>query len=109
MFDRLSSLAVALTLIVVAIIFASLAGGDALSIAILALAGGIGAVTVYTAIAPAAPAVIADHSPPPEPARISLLRHPDFAQWVDQEKEPLIGTAGLKPTMSGPCSSRSGE
>ena len=106
MFDRLSSLAVALTLIVVAIIFASLAGGDALSIAILALAGGIGAVTVYTAIAPAAPAVIADHSPPPEPARISLLRHPDFAQWVDQEKEPLIGTADKIVTIANDAAVR---
>ncbi|MGN6690679.1 MAG: ATP-binding protein [Sphingopyxis sp.] len=94
MFDRLSSLAVALTLIVIAIIFAALADGDALSIAIVALAGVIGAVTVYGATAPV-PIVAADNGPvmPPDARPVSLLRHPDFARWVDQEKEPLIGTA----------------
>ncbi len=46
MFDRLSSLVAALTLVAVAAIFAALVGGDLASIAILALAGALGAVLV---------------------------------------------------------------
>lgn len=91
MFDRLSSLVAALTLVAIAAIFAALAGGDPLSIAIIALAGVVGAAIVYGALP----------SPLPEPQGhaaieappVSLLRHPDFALWVDQEEEPLIGVA----------------
>ncbi|PQM29164.1 two-component sensor histidine kinase [Sphingopyxis lindanitolerans] len=92
MFDRLSSLVVALTLIAVAAIFAALAGGGALTTAILALAGAIGAATVYAALPSPLPepqAALPVEAPP-----LSLLRHPDFALWVDQEQEPLIGVAG---------------
>jgi two-component system, OmpR family, phosphate regulon sensor histidine kinase PhoR len=96
MFDRLSSLVAALTLIAVAAIFAALAGGDALSIILLALAGGVGAAIVHNAL-PSLPAQ--PHSQPAAAAPVSLLRHPDFALWVDQEKEPLIGVAGNVVTI----------
>jgi len=97
MFDRLSSLVAALTLVAIAAIFAALAGGDALTIAILAIAGCAGAAIVYGALP----------SPPPEPRDepavdappVSLLRHPDFALWVDQEEEPLIGISGNVVTI----------
>ena len=46
MFDRLSSLVAALTLVAVAAIFAARVGGDLASSAILALAGALGAVLV---------------------------------------------------------------
>ena len=92
MFDRLSSLVVALTLVTVAVILAALAGGDALTIAILALAGIAAAAIVYGALPSQLPEpqshVMAETAP------ASLLHHPDFALWVDQEKEPLIGISG---------------
>ena len=98
MFDRLSSLVAALTLVAIAVIFAALAGGDALSIVILALAGVAGAAIVYGALPSPLPdpqgAVVADASP------VSLLRHPDFALWVDQEREPLIGVADNVVTIA---------
>ncbi|MBL9071206.1 MAG: two-component sensor histidine kinase [Sphingopyxis sp.] len=97
MFDRLSSLVVALTLVTVAVIFAALAGGDALTIAILALAGIAAAAIVYGALPSQLPEpqghVMAETAP------ASLLHHPDFALWVDQEKEPLIGVSGNVVTI----------
>jgi len=106
MFDRLSSLAVALTLIVIAIIFAALAGGDAFSIAILALAGVVGAATIYSAAPPPSPIASGTTPAPAEPALVSLLRHPDFAVWVDQEREPLIGTADKIVTIANDAAVR---
>lgn len=94
MFDRLSSLVIALTLVAVAAIFAALAGGDALAIAILAVAGALAAFIVHGAIAAPPPEPRAEGVLPPADARLpSLLRHPDFATWADQEREPLLGTA----------------
>jgi two-component system phosphate regulon sensor histidine kinase PhoR len=92
MFDRLSSLVIALTLIVIAAILAALTGGDPLSIAIMAIAGFVAAGIVYSALPvplPDAPAAAAPADAPP----VSLLRHADFARWVDQEKDPLLGVA----------------
>src|SRR3546814_4797094 len=43
MFDRLSSLVIALTLVAIAAIFAALTGGDPLSIALMAVAGFVAA------------------------------------------------------------------
>ncbi|WP_422060904.1 ATP-binding protein [Sphingopyxis sp.] len=91
MFDRLSSLVAALTLVAIAAIFAALAGGDALTIAILVVAGVAGAAIVYAALPSALPDPQGQVAVEPPP--VSLLRHPDFALWVDQEKEPLIGVA----------------
>lgn len=89
MFDRLSSLVAALTLVAVAAIFAALVGGDLASIAILALAGALGAVLVYGAQPPpAAPPAVASPVPVEPPL---LLRHPDFTRWADQEREPVLG------------------
>ena len=84
MFDRLSSLVIALTLVVIAAIFAALTGGDPLSIAMMAIAGFAAAGTVYSALPvplPDAPGAAPAAEAPP----VSLLRHPDFARWVDQE------------------------
>ena len=106
MFDRLSSLAVALTLIVIAIIFAALAGGDMLSIAIVALAGVAGAATIYSAAAPPSPIASGTTPAPVAPAPVSLLRHPDFALWIDQEREPLIGTADKIVTIANDAAVR---
>lgn len=94
MFDRLSSLVIALTLVAVAAIFAALAGGDALTIAILTIAGVAAAAIVHAALPTALPEPSgeAPHLPA-NPQHPSLLRHPDFARWADQEKEPLLGTA----------------
>ncbi|WP_338425371.1 ATP-binding protein [Sphingopyxis kveilinensis] len=93
MFDRLSSLVIAMTLIAIAAIFAALAGGDLLAIAMMGVAGFVAAMTVYGAMPAAAPdsrpgEIVPAETPPP-----SFLRHPDFARWVDQEKEPLLGVA----------------
>ncbi len=104
MFDRLSSLVAALTLIAVAAIFAALAGGDALTIVLLALAGVIGTAAVYTALPlplPEPQAPLPAEAPPR-----SLLRHPDFALWVDQEQEPLIGVAGTIVTIANDAAVR---
>jgi two-component system phosphate regulon sensor histidine kinase PhoR len=92
MFDRLSSLVIALTLVVIAAIFAALTGGDPLSIAMMAIAGFAAAGTVYSALPvplPDAPGAAPAAEAPP----VSLLRHPDFARWVDQEKDPLLGVS----------------
>ncbi|OHD00621.1 MAG: two-component sensor histidine kinase [Sphingopyxis sp. RIFCSPHIGHO2_01_FULL_65_24] len=92
MFDRLSSLVVALTLVAIAVILAALAGGDALAIAILAAAGVAAAALVYSALpSPVMAESRVDTAPSPAPPPASLLRHPDFALWADQEKEPLLG------------------
>ena len=92
MFDRLSSLVIALTLVVIAAILAALTSGGALSIAMMAVAGFAAAAIVYSALPaplPEAPGTVPATEAPP----VSLLRHPDFASWVDQEKDPLLGVA----------------
>ncbi|MBB6424760.1 ATP-binding protein [Sphingopyxis sp. JAI128] len=107
MFDRLSSLVIAVTLVAIAAIFATLTGGDPLSIAIMALAGFIAAATVYSALPvplPDAPRTSA--AEPVLPPAISLLRHPDFAHWVDQEKEPLLGIADNIVTIANDAAIR---
>lgn len=93
MFDRLSSLVIALTLIGIAAIFAALAGGDPLVIAMMLIAGVLAAATVYSALPPAAVEGAAAAQAPVEAPPVSFLRHPDFARWVDQEKDPLLGVA----------------
>src|SRR3546814_20341177 len=50
MFDRLSSLVIALTLVVIAALFAALTGGDPLSIALMAVAGFVAAGPVSSAL-----------------------------------------------------------
>ena len=107
MFDRLSSLVVALTLVAMAAILAALAGGDALTIAIVSLAGIAAAAIVYSALPGA---VIVESradtvQAPPQPP-ISLLRHPDFALWADQEKEPLLGCDGNIVTLANDAAIR---
>ncbi len=106
MFDRLSSLVIALTLVAIAAIFAALSGGDLLSIAIMVVAGVVAAATVYSALS----VTRHDHQnaapPPAEAPRVSLLRHPDFAHWVDQEKEPLLGTADNIVTIANDAAIR---
>lgn len=105
MFDRLSSLVTALTLVAIAAILAALAGGDPLSIVILAFAGITAATIVYSALPAPRPdqhsAAAPVDLPPP-----SLLRHPDFAMWVDQEEEPLIGVAGNVVTIANDAAVR---
>lgn len=106
MFDRLSSLVIALTLVAVAAIFATLVGGDPLSIAILTLAGAVAAGVVHSALPTALPEP-RDAATPAQPAPLpSLLRHPDFARWADQEKEPLIGTADNIVTIANDAAIR---
>jgi two-component system phosphate regulon sensor histidine kinase PhoR len=100
MFDRLSSLIIALTLVAVAAIFAALAGGDALTIAILTATGAAAAAVVHAAIPTALPEPRADATAPVDIPSPSLLRHPDFATWADQEREPLIGTADNVVTIA---------
>lgn len=90
MFDRLSSLVAALTLIAIAAIFAAMAGGDLLSIAILGFAGVAAAAIVYGALPTSLPDTAGAPAPVASPAA-SLLRHADFALWADQEREPLLG------------------
>lgn len=107
MFDRLSSLVVALTLVAIAAILAALAGGDALAIAILTAAGVAAATIVYSAL-PGAVVVEsrAEAAPAPALPPISLLRHPDFALWADQEKEPLLGCDGNIVTLANDAAVR---
>ncbi len=94
MFDRLSSLIIALTLIAVAAIFAGMAGGDPLSIILLMLAGIAASLVVHSALPTPLPDARTDGLTQPADAPLpSLLRHPDFAHWADQEKEPLLGVA----------------
>lgn len=106
MFDRLSSLVIALTLVAIAAIFATLSGGDPLSIAIMALAGFVAAGTVYSALPAAVPEAQGAGLPVTDVLTVSLLRHPDFARWVDQEKEPLIGTADNIVTIANDAAIR---
>ena len=106
MFDRLSSLVIALTLIVIAAIFAALSGGDTLSIAIMAVAGSVSAIIVHGALPTPLPDAPGTASPPAEPVPASLLRHPDFAQWVDQEKDPLLGIADNIVTIANDAAIR---
>lgn len=105
MFDRLSSLVIALTLVAIAAIFAALSGGDLMSIAIMAIAGGAAAATVYHARS-GTPDTQTAAPPPAEPPRVSLLRHPEFVHWVDQEKEPLLGTADNIVTIANDAAIR---
>ncbi|PKQ00979.1 MAG: two-component sensor histidine kinase [Alphaproteobacteria bacterium HGW-Alphaproteobacteria-13] len=94
MFDRLSSLIVALTLLAIAAIFAALADGEALTIAIMALAGILALAVVHSARSAPLPAPRRDAAQPTDDAPPPpLLRHPGFLRWADQEKEPLLGTA----------------
>ena len=106
MFDRLSSLVIALTLVAIAAIFATLAGGDPLSIAIMVLAGFLAAATVYSALPVPLPDPKSAGSEAAAAPLVSLLRHPDFAHWVDQEKEPLIGTADNIVTIANDAAIR---
>jgi len=106
MFDRLSSLVIALTLVAIAAIFATLAGGDPMSIAIMVIAGFVAAATVYSALPATLPDTRGAGAPPTEAPTVSLLRHPDFAHWVDQEKEPLIGTADKVVTIANDAAIR---
>ena len=106
MFDRLSSLVIALTMIVIAAIFAALTGGDLLAIAIMTIAGFVGAGTVYSALPSAAQDRASAVPAPAATAPLSLLRHPDFAHWVDQEKEPLLGTADNIVTIANDAAIR---
>jgi len=106
MFDRLSSLVIALTLVAIAAIFATLAGGDAQSIAIMVLAGFLAAITVYSALPGASHGTQGTDTPQAAAPPVSLLRHPDFAHWVDQEKEPLIGTADNIVTIANDAAIR---
>ena len=87
MFDRLSSLIVALTLIAVA---------------------GAGAAFIVHAAAPDPPGDPRGEAPsaPAEAPMPSLLRHPDFARWADQEKEPLIGCDGTVVTIANDAAIR---
>ena len=105
MFDRLSSLIVALTLIAIAAILAALAGGDPMSIAILALAGAGGIAVVHAAIPSSLPEPRSEAAPPAGPPP-SLLRHPDFARWADQEEGPLLGTADNLVTIANDAAVR---
>ncbi|ALH80162.1 sensor histidine kinase [Sphingopyxis macrogoltabida] len=106
MLDRLSSLIIALTLVAVAAIFAALAGGDALAIAILTVAGLVGAAIVHGAVPTPLPDPQGGAAPPADLPPPSLLRHPDFALWVDQEKEPLLGIADNIVTIANDAAVR---
>ena len=105
MFDRLSSLVIALTLVAIAAIFATLAGGDALSITMLVIAGFIAAGTVYSAL-PAPLPDVQGAAAMAEVMPVSLLRHPDFARLVDQEKDPLLGVADNIVTIANDAAIR---
>ncbi|WP_411341799.1 ATP-binding protein [Sphingopyxis sp. J-6] len=106
MLDRLSSLIIALTLVAVAAIFAALAGGDALAIAILTIAGLVGAAIVHGAVPAPLPDPQGTATPPADLPPPSLLRHPDFALWIDQEKEPLLGIADNIVTIANDAAVR---
>lgn len=106
MFDRLSSLVIAVTLVAIAAIFAALTGGDPFSIAIMAVAGVIAAITVHSSLPTAAPELPSAPSSPAAAPPVSLLRHPDFAHWVDQEKDPLLGTADNIVTIANDAAIR---
>ena len=107
MFDRLSSLVIALTLIAVAAIFAALAGGGTLTIALLAVAGAVATTLVYAALPTPLPETAPEAAlSPAAPAQLSLLRHPDFARWADQEKEPLLGTVDNIVTIANDAAIR---
>jgi len=106
MFDRLSSLVIALTLIVIAAILAALAGGDALTIAILAAAGFAATAIVHVAAPAPVTEARADIAAPPPAPLPSLLRHPDFARRADQETDPLLGTTDNIVTVANDAAIR---
>ncbi len=105
MFDRLSSLIIALTMVAIAAILSALAGGQALTITLLALAGCAAAAIVY-ASSPAATNAGADTHAPPSSSVPSLLRHPGFARWADEEAAPMIGTTDNIVTLANKAAIR---
>jgi two-component system phosphate regulon sensor histidine kinase PhoR len=107
MFDRLSSLVVALTVLAIAAILAALAGGEALTVAIMAVAGVLAVTVVHSALPTPLPGPGArpGHASFDAPLS-SLLRHPDFIRWADQEKEPLLGTADDRVTIANDAAVR---
>ncbi|MBL0767737.1 ATP-binding protein [Sphingopyxis sp. XHP0097] len=101
MFDRLSSLVAALTMIAIAALFAAMVGGDALSITILTITAIAAVAVLYSTLAaPVSDARVQVNTEPVVLPPRSLLHHPDFAQWADQEKEPLLGTAANIVTIA---------
>ncbi len=64
------------------------------------------AATVYSALPAPLPDAQGAGAPLADPPAISLLRHPDFAHWVDQEKEPLLGTADNIVTIANDAAIR---
>ena len=61
---------------------------------------------MHSALPSAAPEPSTAVQPPVETPSVSLLRHPDFAHWVDQEKEPLLGTADNIVTIANDAAIR---
>jgi two-component system phosphate regulon sensor histidine kinase PhoR len=106
MFDRLSSLVLALTLVAVAAIFAALAGGDALTITILTVASVAGAAIVHSALPSPLPEMRTEGTAPAAAAPPTLLHHADFARWADQEGDPLLGTTDNRVTVANDAAIR---
>lgn len=93
MIDRLSALVIAITIIAIGAIISIIYGSNAASITIMSLAALLAACTLYSStpseLYEPTNAVYSDHV---RARKIgSIFHHPDFSNWADQEREPIIG------------------
>lgn len=102
MLDRLSSLLIALTCSAMAALVAIILGADWLSITLMLAAGFGGSFLLYVSAAQPiyepTPTSLAAHAT--QAYRGPLLRHPDFAAWLDQEDEPILGISDNVVTIA---------
>lgn len=102
MLDRLSSLLIAITFIVMAVVIAAIYGGDWVSLLLVALAGVGGAAILYSAAPGPITEPTADDGIAAGKAQYhgSILLHKDFARWADQESEPVLGISDHVVTIA---------
>ncbi len=102
MLDRFSTLIIALTIIAIGTVVASITSSDAWSIAVMAAAGLSVCFLMFAAQVPDRTINSDDLAPlTPSPAPpTSLLLHPDFSRLADQELEPMLGTANNIVTIA---------
>lgn len=102
MLDRFSILIIALTIVAIGIVVATMSSSGTWSIAILAAAALIACSLMF--VAQVQDSTIGSQTrapltPPPEQTK-SLLLHPDFSRLADQEQEPVLGTANNIVTIA---------
>lgn len=93
MIDRLSALIIGITLLAIGVVIAAAYGDNAISITILTAMGLIASILLYGSHSEVVyePAIHGHSVHGQALLQQSILRHPQFAKWADQEAEPVIG------------------